>query len=87
VQLSFLFESSFVAVVGIVCGTALALVVAHNVMSDSSKQPSWEAIEFSVSWLNLGIIFLVVYGAAILTSMLPALQASRVYLAQALRYE
>jgi len=87
VQLSFLFESSFVAVLGIVCGTALALVVAHNVIADSSKQPSWEAIEFSVPWLNLGIIFLVVYGAAILTAVLPAVQASRVYPAQALRYE
>jgi putative ABC transport system permease protein len=87
VQLSFLFESSIVAVIGIVCGTALALVIAYNVISDSSNQPSWEAIEFSVPWLNLGIIFLIVYGAALLTSFLPALQASRVYPAQALRYE
>jgi putative ABC transport system permease protein len=87
VQLSFLLESSFIAVVGIICGTALALVVAFNVISDSASQPSWEAIEFSVPWLNLGIIFIVVYGAALLTSYLPAVQASRVYPAQALRYE
>jgi putative ABC transport system permease protein len=87
VQLSFLFESSFVAVLGILCGTAMALAVAFNVINDSAKQPSWEAIEFAVPWLNLAIIFVVVYGAALLTSFLPALQASRVYPAQALRYE
>jgi putative ABC transport system permease protein len=87
VQLSFLFESSFIAIVGILCGTALALVVAFNVIADSANQPSWEAIEFSVPWLNLGVIFIVVYGAALLTSYLPAVQASRVYPAQALRYE
>ena len=62
-------------------------VVIFNVIADSAKQPSWEAIEFSVPWLNLGIIFVVVYGAALLTSLLPAVQASRVYPAQALRYE
>jgi putative ABC transport system permease protein len=87
VQLSFLLESSFIAIVGILCGTALALIVAFNVISDSAEQPSWEAIQFSVPWLNLAIIFLVVYGAALVTSFLPARQASRVYPAQALRYE
>jgi putative ABC transport system permease protein len=87
VQLSFLFESSFVAIVGLLCGTALALMVAFNVISDSANQPSWEAIRFSVPWVNLAIIFLVVYGAALLTAFLPAVQASRVYPAQALRYE
>jgi putative ABC transport system permease protein len=87
VQLSFLFESSFVAIVGLLCGTALALMVAFNVISDSANQPSWEAIRFSVPWVNLAIIFIVVYGAALLTAFLPAVQASRVYPAQALRYE
>jgi putative ABC transport system permease protein len=87
VQLSFLFESSFVAIIGILCGTAMALVVAFNVISDSARQPSWEAIEFAVPWLNLAIIFVVVYSAALLTSFLPARQASHVYPAEALRYE
>ena len=35
VQLSFLIESSFVALTSIVVGTILGLVVAHNVISDS----------------------------------------------------
>ena len=35
VQLTFLIESSFVALTSIVVGTALGLVVAHNVISDS----------------------------------------------------
>jgi len=37
--------------------------------------------------LNLAIIYAVVLGAALITAFLPARQASRVYPAQALRYE
>jgi ABC-type lipoprotein release transport system permease subunit len=40
-----------------------------------------------VPWLNLALIYIVVLGAALLTAFLPARQASRVYPAQALRYE
>ncbi len=87
VQLSFLLESSLVALMGIVLGTGLALIVALNVIRDASTQPSWDNIRFSVPWLNLAVIFAIVYGAALLTAYLPARQAARVYPAEALRYE
>ncbi len=87
VQIGFLIESSMVAVAGIVVGTILGLILAYNIIDDTSRQASWSGIQFSVPWLNLAIIYVVVLAAALLTAYLPARQASRVYPAQALRYE
>jgi putative ABC transport system permease protein len=87
VQVAFLLESSFVALTSIVVGTLLGLIVAHNVISDSQRTPSWENLTFDVPWANLGIIFLVVYLVALATTWLPALRASRIYPAEALRYQ
>ncbi len=87
VQFSFLLESSFVSLVGIVMGTALGLAIAFNVIDDSRQQPSWENLGFAVPWLNLLVIFIIVYAAALVASYIPARQASGVYPAAALRYE
>ena len=87
IQLSFLLESSFIALLGIAVGTGLGLVVAFNVIQDSAETPSWEHIRFAAPWLNLLIIFVVVYAAALLTTFVPARRASQVYPAEALRYE
>jgi putative ABC transport system permease protein len=87
VQVSFLLESSFIALTSIVVGTSLGIAVAYNVIRDSRQQPSWENMSFEVPWLNLGIIFLAVYLTALATTFAPALRASRVYPAEALRYQ
>ena len=42
VQLSFLLESSFIALTAIVVGSALGLIVAYNVVADAADQPSWQ---------------------------------------------
>jgi putative ABC transport system permease protein len=87
VQASFLLESSFIALNSILIGTVLGLAVAYNMISDAQQQPSWSNISFSPPWLALGVIFLLVYAIALATSYLPARRASRVYPAQALRYQ
>jgi putative ABC transport system permease protein len=87
VQIGFLIESSMVAVAGLLVGTILGLILSYNIIDDSRQQASWENLRFAVPWLNLAIIYALVLAAALITSFLPARQASRVYPAQALRYE
>jgi len=88
VQAAFLLESSFVAVTAIVVGSALGLLLAWNIIADTRRQdPSWENLQLVVPWLNLAVIFLVVYAVAILATLAPAIRASRIRPAEALRYQ
>ncbi len=87
VQASFLLESSFIALNSILIGTVLGLAVAYNMIYDAQRQPSWSNMTFSPPWLMLAIIFLVVYAIALATAYVPARRASRVYPAEALRYQ
>jgi putative ABC transport system permease protein len=87
VQWSFLLESSFIALTSIVMGTTLGLAVAFNVIHDSQQQPSWGNLHFQPPWLTMGVIFVAVYVVALATTYLPAVRASRVYPAEALRYQ
>ena len=87
VQACFVLESSFIALTAIVVGTALGLAVAYSVISDTRRQASWSEMPFHVPWLTLGLIFLAVYGVAMLTTLAPARRASHVYPSEALRYQ
>lgn len=87
IQAAFLLESSFVALTAIVVGTALGLALGFNIVSDQAKQPSWDNITFTVPWLTLGAVFLLVYAVALVTTLAPAVRSSRVYPAEALRYQ
>jgi len=87
VQASFLLESSFVALTAIVVGTALGLLLAWNIVDDQRRQPSWDGLTLQVPWLNLSLIFIVVYAVALAATLAPALRASRIRPAEALRYE
>jgi putative ABC transport system permease protein len=87
IQAAFLLEASFVALTAIVVGTSLGLVISYNVVADTAKQPAWDMLSFSVPWLSLAVIFLIVYAVALLTTVAPAVRASRVYPAEALRYQ
>jgi putative ABC transport system permease protein len=88
VQLAFLLEASFVALTSILVGSALGLTVARNVIADSADQPSYQgALHFSAPWAHLAIVFVVVFAAALLTTLAPAARAARVRPAEALRYE
>jgi putative ABC transport system permease protein len=87
IQAAFLIESSFVALTAIVVGTVLGLVLAHNVVADAASGSVYAGITMAVPWLNLTIVFVTVYAVALLTTLAPALRASRVYPAEALRYE
>jgi len=87
VEASFLLESSFLALTSIVVGTALGLLLAWNIIADTRRQPSWENLTLHVPWLNLAVIFLLVYAVAMVATIAPARRAARVRPAEALRYE
>jgi putative ABC transport system permease protein len=85
VQLSFLLESSIVALLGILIGVVLGLALSYNVID--FLQGQIEGLEFRISWLQIVIIVAVAYLASLLMTLIPAWQASRIYPAEALRYE
>jgi putative ABC transport system permease protein len=87
VQAAFLLESSFISLVAIVVGTSLALILAYNVINATSDSQGTTNVELVVPWGTLGLVFFIVYAASLITTLLPALRASRVEPAEALRYQ
>ena len=87
IQLSFLIESSFVAVLGIVIGTVLGLVLSYNAILDIRDEEGLDTIRYAIPWIQMIIILGVTYFFSLLATYIPARQASKVYPAEALRYE
>ena len=85
IQLSFLMESSFIALLGIAIGVGLGTILSYNIVNDFREQV--ETIRFKIPWIQIGIIVGIAYVFSLLTTFLPARQASRIYPAEALRYE
>jgi putative ABC transport system permease protein len=85
VWLVFLLESSFVALLGIGVGVALGLGFSSTLIDNISQ--NIPGLEYRVPWAELLLVIVVGYAAALLTTFLPARQASKVYPAEALRYE
>jgi putative ABC transport system permease protein len=85
VSLSFLIETAFIVLLGSLSGTVLGLLLARNLFAGD------EFIEGGVSlvvpWAQLIIILVLTFIAALLMTLIPARQASRLAPAEALRYE
>jgi putative ABC transport system permease protein len=86
VALTFLFESSFIALTGIVVGASVGVLLGDALVGSSYEGISGGRI-FAIPWGQIGMIVLIAYGFSLLTTILPALQAARIYPAEALRYE
>ncbi|HVA93143.1 MAG TPA: FtsX-like permease family protein [Chloroflexota bacterium] len=85
IRASFLLESSFITLLGTLTGVALGLVLSWNLVAYFAKtEPQ---LTLTIPWVELGLIALGAYLASLLTTYLPARQASRVFPAEALRYE
>jgi len=85
VQLGFLVESSVVALLGMILGVGLALLLAYNVI-DFLKS-DMEGLRFQIPWAETLAIAGVAYAASLLMTFLVSRQASKIYPAEALRYE
>lgn len=81
----FLFESSFISLSGILVGGATGLFLGQEIITQLFATNIEETI--SIPWLSVTAILSSTFGLALLSSLLPAWQASRVYPAEALRYE
>lgn len=86
VALTFLLESSFIALTGIGVGANVGMLLGEALVG-SSYETLADGHLFTIPWAAIGLIILIAYGSSLLTTILPALQASRIYPAEALRYE
>jgi putative ABC transport system permease protein len=85
VALSFLIESSFVSITGLVIGAITGVVLGDNLVLAFFPQINESAV--NTPWLQVWIVVLAAYLFSLLTTIAPAWQASRIYPADALRYE
>ena len=87
VAFSFLLESSFIALTGILIGTLVGVLIGRQMIGGLLSFADARARRYRVPWGSIGGVLLLAYLFSLLTTLLPALQASRIYPAEALRYE
>ncbi len=87
VALSFIFESGFVALSGIVMGAVLGVSLSWVLFTSGGIGEASEGGDFIVPWLQLIVICGIAFAASMIMTWFPAQSASRVAVAEALRYE
>ena len=86
VQLSFLLESSFIAIIGIGLGIVLSLL-QNIIVIGPAIQANEPDFAVSIPWLRVALIAIIAYLFTFATTWLPSRQAANVPPAEALRYE
>jgi len=88
VALAFFMESSFIAIAGIGMGLLLGAALSYNLLTSPELIGETGAeIDFKFPLVRLLIIIGIAYGASALMTLIPARSASKVSVAEALRYE
>jgi putative ABC transport system permease protein len=84
VRSAFLLESGFVALEGILIGTALSLVTSYQLVAQSNFFGDAK-VPFSVPWPQLGLLLGIALVASLLATLAPAQRAASIKPAVALR--
>jgi putative ABC transport system permease protein len=85
IQVQFLLESVFVTMLGTALGIGLGALISWNIVN--SIQERFDGLSFNIPWMTVTIIVVIAVVAALLTTFIPARQASKIYPSEALRYE
>jgi putative ABC transport system permease protein len=85
VALTFVLESSFIALMGILSGVVGGVIISRNLFT--SGQFAGEGIQFAIPWMEILPFTFIALLVSLLMTWLPSRNAARVPVADALRYE
>ena len=85
VALLFVLEANFIAMTGILLGGVTGLILGDQTIGQAYDLATQQS--FPTPWLTIGGMLAAAWLFSLLTTILPAWQASRIYPAEALRYE
>jgi putative ABC transport system permease protein len=86
ISLTFVLESGFIALMGILSGVVGGMIIARNLFT-SGQFGGGGAIQFTIPWAEVLIVVGLAFAVSMFMTWWPARQASRVPVADALRYE
>ena len=84
IQIQFLMESGVVAILGSAIGIGLGALIGWNIFLSISAEA--DGLTYSIPWLNVTVIVLVAVVFSLITTFIPARQASKIKPSEALRY-
>ncbi|MBI2759924.1 MAG: FtsX-like permease family protein [Chloroflexi bacterium] len=87
VSLTFLLESSFIAIMGIGSGIIGAAILSRNLMTSDSFTNGTTGLKFFIPWTEVVAFVVAAYLFALLMTWWPSRGAAKVPIAEALRYE
>jgi putative ABC transport system permease protein len=85
VSLTFILESGFIALMGILSGVVGGMIIARNLFT--SGQFSEEGAAFAIPWVEILLIAGTAFVVSLIMTWWPSRRAARVPVADALRYE
>jgi len=85
IAMSFLLESTFIAILGILAGVVGATLLARNIFHGGAFQVS--GATFFIPWGQVLVFIAIGYGFSLLMTIIPSRGAARIPIAEALRYE
>ncbi|HMO54240.1 MAG TPA: FtsX-like permease family protein [Tepidiformaceae bacterium] len=86
VTMTFLFESSFIAVMGILSGVVGGAILGRNLLTSPDFTEGAD-INFAMPWAELLVVIIASFAFSLMMTWWPSRGASRVPVAEALRYE